>query len=115
VIENGDFSGFSRQDQILLAVIVRTHRRKFSLKFFVDLPAPWNIDAPKLALLLRLAVVLHRNRQDYEVPLFRYTGEKSKIKVCFPAGWLDTAPLTHADLLNEAEHLKAAGLKLEVE
>jgi hypothetical protein len=35
--------------------------------------------------------------------------------VCFPAGWLDTAPLTHADLLNEAEHLKAAGLKLEVE
>ena len=115
VIENGDFSGFSRQDQILLAVIVRTHRRKFSLKFFVDLPAPWNIDAPKLALLLRLAVVLHRNRQDYEVPLFQYTGEKSKIKVCFPAGWLDTAPLTHADLLNEAEHLKAAGLKLEVE
>jgi exopolyphosphatase/guanosine-5'-triphosphate,3'-diphosphate pyrophosphatase len=115
VIENGDFAGFSRQDQILLATVVRAHRRKFSLKLFVDLPAPWYDDAPKLALLLRLAVVLHRNRQDYEVPSFKYVLEKSKIKLCFPVGWLDTAPLTHADLLNEAEHLKVAGLKLEVE
>ncbi len=115
VIENGDFSGFSRQDQILLATIVRAHRRKFALKLFVDLPVPWYDEAPKLALLLRLAVVLHRNRQDYAVPPFEYRPEKSKIKLRFPAGWLDTAPLTHADLLNEVEHLKVAGLKLEVE
>jgi exopolyphosphatase/guanosine-5'-triphosphate,3'-diphosphate pyrophosphatase len=115
VIENGDFAGFSRQDQILLATIVRTHRRKFSLKIFVDLPAPWYAEAPKLALLLRLAVVLHRNRQDYEVPHFQYILEMSKITLRFPTGWLDTVPLTYADLLNEAEHLKVAGLKLEVE
>ncbi|MDD5753489.1 MAG: exopolyphosphatase [Methylococcales bacterium] len=115
VIENGDFAGFSRQDQILLATIVRTHRRKFALKLFMDLPAPWYVEAPKLALLLRLAVVLHRNRQDYEVPHFQYIWERSKITLRFPTGWLDTAPLTYADLLNEAEHLKVAGLKLEVE
>jgi exopolyphosphatase/guanosine-5'-triphosphate,3'-diphosphate pyrophosphatase len=114
VIEYGDFAGFSRQDQIVLAIIVRTHRRKFSLKFFADLPAPWNADAPKLALLLRLAVLLHRNRQDYEVPKFKCVWEKSMIKLHFPDSWLETAPLTHADLLHEAEHLKLAGLTLEI-
>lgn len=114
VIENGDFAGFSRQDQILLAAIVRAHRRKFSLKHFVDLPAPWNTDAPKLALLLRLSVLLHRNRQDYEVPQLHCEWSKSKITMYFPKGWLETSPLTQADLLYEAEHLKAAGLKLEI-
>jgi exopolyphosphatase/guanosine-5'-triphosphate,3'-diphosphate pyrophosphatase len=113
VIENGDFAGFSRQDQIVLAAIVKAHRRKFALKIFADLPFPWQDDAPKLALLLRLAVLLHRNRQDYEVPQFQFSFEKSKIKLGFPKGWLETAPLTHADLLHEVEQLKAAGLKLE--
>jgi exopolyphosphatase/guanosine-5'-triphosphate,3'-diphosphate pyrophosphatase len=113
VIENGDFAGFSRQDQMVLAAIVRAHRRKLSLKTFTDLPAPWNDDAFKLALLLRLAVLLHRGRQDYELPRFKFVFDKSKIKVSFPKGWLKTVPLTHADLLHEAEQLKTAGLKLE--
>ncbi len=113
VIENGDFAGFSRQDQMVLAAIVKAHRRKFSLKVFADLPFPWYDDAPKLALLLRLAVLLHRNRQDYEVPLFKFSFEKSKLKLGFPNGWLETAPLTQADLLHEVEQLKTAGLKLE--
>jgi exopolyphosphatase/guanosine-5'-triphosphate,3'-diphosphate pyrophosphatase len=113
VIENGDFAGFSRQDQMVLATIVRAHRRKFSLKIFADLPFPWQDDAPKLALLLRLAVLLHRNRQDYEVPEFKFSFEKSKIQLRFPKGWLEKAPLTYADLLHEAEQLKTAGLKLE--
>jgi exopolyphosphatase/guanosine-5'-triphosphate,3'-diphosphate pyrophosphatase len=83
------------------------------LKNFADLPAPWNDDAPKLSLLLRLSVLLHRSRQDYEVPQFKFKSEKSKVKLRFPKDWLDSAPLTRADLLTEAENLKIAGLKLE--
>jgi exopolyphosphatase/guanosine-5'-triphosphate,3'-diphosphate pyrophosphatase len=113
VIENGDFAGFSRQDQMVLATIVRAHRRKLSLKIFADLPFPWNDDAFKLALLLRLAVLLHRGRQDYDVPPFKFSFAKSKIKLNFPKGWLEKMPLTHADLLHEAEQLKTTGLKLE--
>ena len=113
VIENGDFAGFSRQEQVLLATIVRSHRRKFALKNFADLPEPWNDDAPKLALLLRLSVLLHRSRQDYNVPQFKFKLEKSKVKLRFPQDWLDSAPLTRADLVSEAENLKTAGIKLE--
>ncbi len=113
IIENGDFSGFSRQDQILLSTIVKAHRRKFSRSAFNELPFPWNVDAPNLTVILRLSVLLHRNRQEYALPLFKIKLIKSKITLEFPDNWLARAPLTHADLIQETEHLKTAGFKLE--
>jgi exopolyphosphatase/guanosine-5'-triphosphate,3'-diphosphate pyrophosphatase len=113
IIENGDLAGFSNQDQILLASIIRTHRRKFSLALFNDLPSPWNIAAPYLTLVLRLAVLLHRNRHEQQLPEFKIALIKSRIYLQFPNAWLTQSPLTHADLILEADYLKAAGLKLE--
>ncbi len=113
IIENGDFAGFSRQDQILLAIIVKAHRRKFSRTHFNKLPSPWNVDAPILTVILRLSVLLHRNRQEHELPDFNISLIKSKIRLQFPGPWLAQAPLTHADLIQEADYLKSAGFKLE--
>ncbi len=113
IIENGDFAGFSRQDQILLSIIVKSHRRKFSRALFNALPAPWDVDAPKLTVILRLAVLLHRNRQEDDKPDFKISLIKSKIRLQFPEHWLAKAPLTHADLIQEADYLKSAGFKLE--
>jgi len=113
IIENGDFAGFSRQDQILLSAIVRSHRRKFSRSLFNELPAPWHVDAPKLTVILRLAVLLHRDRQEHDNPDFKISLIKSKICLKFPDYWLAQAPLTHADLIQEADYLKSAGFRLE--
>jgi len=113
IIENADLAGFSTQDQILLAAIIRSHRRKFSPALFNDLPAPWNICAPYLALVLRLAVLLHRNRHEHELPYFKIAIIKSRISLQFPNAWLTQSPLTHADLIQEADYLKSAGFKLE--
>ncbi|MEQ1621967.1 MAG: exopolyphosphatase [Methylococcales bacterium] len=113
IIEHADLAGFSRQDQILLATIVKSHRKKFSLNRFDDLPPPWNTDAPILTLILRLAVMLHRNRQALKLPAFKLSMTKNKVYLRFPEGWLSQSPLTHADLSNEFEYLRAAGLKLD--
>lgn len=113
VIENGDFAGFSRQDQILLSTIVKSHRRKFSRSRFNDLPFPWNVDAAKLTVILRLSVLLHRNREEHQLPDFKISLIKSKIRLKFPDHWLAQAPLTHADLIQEADYLRSAGFKLE--
>jgi len=113
IIENGDLAGFSNQDQILLATIIRSHRRKFSLSLFNDLPSPWNAFAPYLTLVLRLAVLLHRNRHEHELPDFKIAIIRSRIHLTFPSAWLSQSPLTHADLIQEADYLKSAGLKLE--
>lgn len=113
IIEHGDLAGFTTQDQVLLATIIRSHKRKFSRSRFNKLPAPWNNLAPFMTIMLRLAVVLHRNRQEHGLPEFRLAITKTRIELRFPGNWLLDSPLTHADLIQEAEHLKLAGFKLE--
>ncbi len=113
LIENGDLAGFSRQDQILLSMIVRSHRRKFVPTLFIDLPAPWNKQTASVTLILRLAILLHRNRAEQKLPNFKITMTKTKINLKFPSDWLSQSPLTYADLIQEAEYLKTAGYKLE--
>ena len=65
----------------------------------------------RLAVLLRLAVVLNRSRTEAPVPTIG--GATGMVALSFPPGWLDEHPLTRADLMQEAEYLAAAGVKLE--
>ncbi|CCE24344.1 exopolyphosphatase [Methylotuvimicrobium alcaliphilum] len=112
IIANADLAGFSKQDQAIVSVLIKSHRRKFSMKRFEGLSEPWQQYAPFMTILLRLAILLHRNRNDIELPEFSITIVKSKLKLTFPEGWLDQSPLTRADLNKEADYLKAAGFKL---
>ncbi|ESS66955.1 exopolyphosphatase Ppx [Methyloglobulus morosus KoM1] len=113
IIEHADLAGFTNQDQTLLATIIRCHKRKFPRSRFNELPAPWNNLAPFMTIILRLAVVLHRNRQEHVLPDFTIGITKSTIELRFPSGWLLNSPLTHADLIQEADYLKPVGFKLE--
>ncbi|GAB6139753.1 exopolyphosphatase [Methylosoma difficile] len=112
IIENADLAGFSKQDQLLLSAIIRSHRRKFASARFSELPAPWNSHAALLTLLLRLSVLLHRNRHEEDLPDVKITLAKNKLTLAFPKGWLAQSPLTLADLNLESEYLKAAGYSL---
>lgn len=112
VIENADLPGFSRQDQILLATLVKAHRRKFSLKGFKELISPWNQAAIPMALLLRLAVLLNRSRQTEPLPEIKIALNEKQIKLHFCKDWLNTQPLTEADLEKEAGYLAQAGIDL---
>jgi len=113
IIENGDLAGFSKQDQLILATLIRYHRRKFSSTWFNALPSPWSELIPYLAVILRLAVLLHRNRYDLDLPNFKICILKSKIYLQFPDQWLIQSPLSHADLIQEADYIKTAGFKLD--
>jgi len=73
----------------------------------------WSKEAVSLTLILRLAILLHRNRDEQGLPSFKIAMSKVKISLKFAADWLEQSPLTHADLMQEAEYLKAAGYKLE--
>lgn len=113
IIENGDFSGFSRHDQMLLATFVLSHRKKFSLDRFKKLHKPWNKDGPYLTILLRIAILLHRNRHVMEIPEFFISIQPKIIELHFADGWLFNAPLTQADLEREAKYLHDAGFELK--
>ena len=112
VLRNADMAGFSRQEQQLLAGLVRTHRRKFPRSVFEELPEVWARPAEYLAILLRLAVRLHRGRAREPLPEIRLRAETDGLEVEFPSGWLSRHPLLEADLQEEAEYLRGSGYRL---
>jgi exopolyphosphatase/guanosine-5'-triphosphate,3'-diphosphate pyrophosphatase len=113
VIANADLSGFSFQEQQLLASLVLAHRRKFPGRAFKELKSIWGKQAERLALLLRLATVLHRSRGAVPLPDFKLTGDKRRLTLRLPAGWLDAHPLTRTDLEREAQYLAQIDVQLE--
>ena len=106
-----DMPGFSRGDQNRLAHLVRAHRRKIPLEEFGD--SPQAAGALRLALLLRLAVVLHRARGAAVPPEVSFKAEEHTLRLGFPRGWLAAHPLTRADLEQEADYQKAIGYSLK--
>ncbi|MBT8445694.1 MAG: exopolyphosphatase [Gammaproteobacteria bacterium] len=114
MLKNLDMPGFSRREQQQLAVLVRSHRRKIPQAEFDALPEDETAPMMRLALLMRLATLLHRRRSTEHLPEnigLRVDGTTLKLK--FPAGWLDDHPLTSADLETEAQYQKSAGHKLK--
>jgi len=115
LLSHADMAGFSLQDQQRLALLVRAHRRKFPVKLFAALPPAEAKRLERLAMLLRLAVLLYRSREDRDIPLKRVKGRKNGLKLAFEDDWLAQNQLARADLLAERELLQAAGLELVLE
>lgn len=113
IVRYSDLDGFSRDEQLVLATLVRAQRRKFSKALFRELPDDWQKPAMRLAVLLRLAIALNRARSDEPLPKFTTAAAGRKISLQFPAGTLASYPLIDADLEEEAGYLQSAGLKLE--
>ena len=110
LVAHGDMPGFSRHDQRLLAMLVRAHRRKFPSALWRDLSGG-DRSVEYLAVLLRLAALLHRGRADIP-PLTLLAGPRS-LEVRFAPGWLEAHPLVLADLQEEAELLRAGNFELK--
>lgn len=111
LLEHADMPGFSHQEQALLAVLVRAHRRKFPPEAFEMLNGG-RTRAIRLAVLLRLAVVLNRSRSDTSPPELTIEADDERLTLSFPEGWLAEHPLTRVDLELEAAYLKQAGIRL---
>lgn len=114
VVKNADMAGFARRDQWLLAALIVGHRRKFPLHEFEDLPSAIVTPAKRLAVILRLAVLLHRGRSgDLEEKNLEFQAEGQQATLAFKDDWLQRNPLTQADLRQEQTWLKAVGISLK--
>jgi len=112
IIAHTDLAGFARAQQQELAALVRAHRRKLPLDELKAANGRTRGRLVGLAMLLRVAVLLHRSRSDTPLPQFRVAGTKSALRIVFPDRWLEAHPLTQADLAEEAGHLASEGLRL---
>lgn len=112
ILENADLPGFSLPDQKIIALLVRAHRRKFPERLFKELPPHLNEGLRQLALLLRIATLIHRSRSLVVTPRIRIRIQQGGITVAFPAGWLEEHPLTVADLEQEVQFLSLVNIEL---
>jgi exopolyphosphatase/guanosine-5'-triphosphate,3'-diphosphate pyrophosphatase len=113
LVEHSDLSGFSRQDQQMLALLVRGHRRNIPKDKFADFGAE-GIKLIRLCVLLRFAILFHHIRGSQEMPNVHLQAREQSLEIQFPAGWLEKNPLTQADFTQEAEWLKRIGIELIV-
>jgi len=113
VIGNADLSGFTRQEQQVLAALVLGHRRKFPVDAFLELPSGMRCCARRICVLLRLAVLMHRGRSPDTTPEPTLSTDEDTVTLRFPDDWLDQHPLTRLELEEEATRLVAGGLTLD--
>lgn len=113
LVEHSDLGGFSRQDQQMLALLVRGHRRNIPKDKFAEF-GDEGIKLMRLCVLLRFAILFHHIRGTQEMPAVKLRASDDSLDVVFPEGWLAANPLTQADFEAEAEWLKRIGLTLSV-
>ena len=112
LLQHSDMPGFSRQEQIMIAVLVHSHRRKFPNALLNSLAGKNSQRAKQLAILLRLSAVLHRSRSELPLPQIEAQADDDTLELKFPNGWLEAHPLTEADLAQEANYLQTADIRL---
>ena len=113
LVEHSDLGGFSRQDQQMLALLVRGHRRNIPKDKFAEF-GDEGIKLMRLCVLLRFAILFHHIRGTQDMPAVKLRASDDSLDVVFPEGWLAANPLTQADFEAEAEWLKRIGLTLSV-
>ena len=113
VLENSDIAGFSRQEQQMLAALVRTHRRNVPKSAFEALPERLVVPARRLAALLRLAVLVNRAHESTPLPALELTAEDDRLSMIVPQAFIDPRPLLRADLIGEVDGMSGLGLQFK--
>ena len=114
LLENSDLPGFSTVEQTRLAALVALHRKRFDTSVLEKVHPEWRQRIWRLALVLRLAVVLHRGRGPGALPEIRMKPGNKRLRLIFPGAWLEEHPLSQADLEQESRYLAEAGFALDV-
>lgn len=114
IIGNTELPGFSREEQDILALLLKHYRKGFKRKAFADFTLYNKKTLVLMVAILRIAVRLNIRRLDDARPSINALIKKNRIELSFPEKWLEENSVIHSDLRNEAEILKANKLKLKL-
>lgn len=117
ILQNSNLPGFNQEQQLLLAVLVRLHRKAIKLE---ELPR-LNLFKKKhylpLIQLLRLSILLNNQRQSTSTPeTLHLSTHDNHWTLCFPCGYLAQNNLVQLDLEREQAYWNdIVGWKLMIE
>ena len=111
ILANADMPGFSKHDQARLSLLVRAHRGSLVKvareQTLAD--ADW-----ALVAILRVAVLLCRNRRALAHGAISFQRKPNKVKLTLAPQWLAENPLSEYLLQDEIRQWKATGRELAV-
>ncbi|MDB4409629.1 exopolyphosphatase [Gammaproteobacteria bacterium] len=113
IVRNSDMLGFTRNEQQIVAVLIRAHRYKFPAAVIDELGETLAEPVTRVCIMLRLAVLLQRGRKSVALPEIGMQADGNSLQLKFPKGWLRRHALTLADLKQEKKYLKAINVALE--
>ncbi len=111
LLANLEMPGFSWPDQARLASLVRSHRRRFPVDAEPTLAEPRIL---RLAVLLRVAVILNRSRSKKPLPHIGAEASDNQLRLAVPKEWLAKHPLTELNLKEEVTHFAASPIELQI-
>jgi len=117
ILQNSDLPGFNQEQQLMMATLVRCHRKAIKLD---DLPR-FTLFKKKqylpLVQILRLGVLLNNQRQATTTPpTLRLTTDANHWTLSFPHDWFSQNALVLLDLEKEQEYWEAVtGWRLKIE
>ena len=115
ILEHSNLAGFSFDQQKLVALMVRLHRKKIKKSLVTNLGMLSKKHAIALILILRLSVIWHLSRSsEYpEVPKIDFDGER--LTLSLDAEVSEEYPLLIADLEREESFCKQYGIDMRIE
>lgn len=114
VVNHADMPGFSNQQKLVMATLIRLHRRKISKSILATLTERQNEVVLSLLPVMRLAVIFGRNRHFEPVPLELFQINDDRIDLIINHEWLIDHPLIKADLKDEVKRWQALGWELKI-
>jgi exopolyphosphatase/guanosine-5'-triphosphate,3'-diphosphate pyrophosphatase len=114
ILRHSDLAGFGRYEQLILACLVRAHRKKITEDRFEGLEKTVRQALLPMLICLRIAVILHRRREDV-APLPSLKQSQNNYALVFTRTWLEENPLTTASLEKEVVYLREAGIELKIQ
>jgi len=103
ILRHSDLAGFGRYEQYILANLVRSHRKGLYEMKFEEMDEQTVAAMVPLVICLRLAVLLHRRREDLDsLPKIEVQSREYKLK--FGKNWLNKHPLTLSGLEQEQDY-----------
>jgi exopolyphosphatase/guanosine-5'-triphosphate,3'-diphosphate pyrophosphatase len=112
ILTHADMPGFSKQEQLKLAVLVALQRRKIKSKWIQSLSERQLNNLKPLIVILRLSVLFNRSRIIEDVEVQNLHLDTSVINLKISEKWLDSHPLTLADLQSENKFLSLVNINL---
>ncbi len=114
LLSRTDLPGFTRTEQVMLATLVRLQRRRLHRRLVPESVSEHTASVLRLAVLLRTALILCRDRQSVEVERVSVSATDNDIHFMADAAWLEAHPLTRGELHVESEALRQAGCEFAV-